>query len=259
MIDFSVCIELAFAEGGRSIPDRVRAAAAAGFPAVEIWLWQDKPLAELKAALVETGVSLHTLCVEHWADKCQLGDRASHDLFVERVIAAADVAVELGTKKLVVLGGDIVPGIDLGVQRAAVVDVLTRAADAVAGRGIELLLEVVNRQFEGPNALVSDSANAIALLRAVSRPNAKFLCDRYHAILNGEPLGWGIAGNMDLVGHIQAADIPGRHEFGTGTIDWKTEIAWLAAAGYDGFIGIEGEPQGASELLYSGANALLQR
>ena len=82
----------------------------------------------------------------------------------------------------------------------------------------------MNRQFEGPNALLQDSATALDVVRQVDRPNVKFLYDRYHAILNGEPLGWAIDAQMDLVGHVQAADVPGRHEFGIGDQNWVEEL-----------------------------------
>lgn len=259
MIDFSVSIELAFAEAERPFPDRVRAAAAAGFPAVEIWDWRDKPLAELGAALRETGTRLETLCVEDWRDKCQLADPAEHAEFVRRVAETAAVAVELDCPKLVVLAGDIRAGVPLETQLGVAADALARAADAIADLPVELLVEVVNRQFEGPNALLQDSANALTLLRRLGRPNLRFLYDRYHAILNGEPLGWAVAGNLPLIGHIQAADIPGRHEFGAGAHDWTAELGWLLQAGYAGYVGIEAMPVGPSEGLYVGAQAVLQR
>lgn len=257
MIDFSVCIETAFAEGDRAVPDRVRAAADAGFPAVEIWDWQDKPLPELRRALIATNTELHTLCVESWRDKCQLGDPQSHGEFIARVERAAAVAVELATPKLVVLAGDVVADRELASQRRAAVDALQRASDAVARSGLELVVEVVNRQFEGPNALLADSATALEVIRQVERPNVRFLYDRYHAILNGEPLGDAIAGQMQLVGHVQAADVPGRHEFDTGDQDWVAELAWLIGAGYDGYVGLEILPQANSAGLYAGARSIL--
>jgi len=258
VIDFSVSIELAFAEGDRPFPDRVRAASDAGFPAVEIWDWREKPLAELGQALRDTGTKLETLCVEDWRDKCQLADPAEHAEFVRRVSETAAVAVELGCPKLVVLAGDIRAGVPRETQLAAAGDALARAADAVAELPVELLVEVVNREFEGPNALLQDSASALELLRRLGRPNVRFLYDRYHAILNGEPLGWAIAGNMELVGHIQAADIPGRHEFGAGAHDWTTELGWLLQAGYAGLVGIEATPVGPSAGLYEAARAVLR-
>jgi len=257
MIDFSVCIETAFAEGDRAMPDRVRAAADAGFPAVEIWDWQGKPVPELRRALTATDTELHTLCVESWRDKCQLGDPQSHGEFIARVERAAEVALELATPKLVVLAGDVVAGGDVASQLSAVVEALARASDAVAPSQLELLVEVVNRQFEGPNALLADSATALEVIRRVDRPNVKFLYDRYHAILNGEPLGSAIAGQMQRVGHIQAADVPGRHEFGTGEADWAAELAWLIGAGYAGYVGLEILPLADSAELYAGARSTL--
>jgi hydroxypyruvate isomerase len=257
VIDFSVCIETAFAEGDRPVPDRVRAAADAGFPAVEIWDWRDKSLPDLSRALAETNTELHTLCVESWRDKCQLGDPQSHDEFITRVERSAAVAVDLGTPKLVVLAGDIIPARDIASQRRAVTDVLARASDAVAEQKLELIVEVVNRQFEGPNALLADSATALEVVRPVGRPNVKFLYDRYHAILNGEPLGWAIDTQMHLVGHVQAADVPGRHEFGTGDQDWAHELAWLIRAGYQGYVGIEIVPAADSAGIYAGAQEML--
>jgi len=259
MIDFSVSIEMAFAEDGRSFPDRVRAAADAGFRAVEIWDWRDKPLGELGLALRQTDTELHTLCVEDWRHKCQLGDPGSHAEFVRRVSETATAALELGAPKLVVLAGDLVAGTDLDVQRATAIDALARASDVVSALPVELLVEVVNRRFEGPNALLQDSATTVHLLRQLARPNVRFLYDRYHAILNGEALGWAVDGNMDLVGHIQAADVPGRHEFGTGEHDWAEELRWLLTAGYDGYVGIEAEPLGPSTALHAGAVSLLHR
>lgn len=155
MIDFSVSIELAFAEAGRSFPDRVRAAATAGFPAVEIWDWRDKPLAELGRALRDSGTRLETLCVEDWRDKCQLVEPAEHAEFVRRVAETARVAVELQCPKLVVLAGDRRAGVALETQLGAAGEALLRASDAVADLPVELLVEVVNRQFEGPNALLA--------------------------------------------------------------------------------------------------------
>lgn len=96
------------------------------------------------------------------------------------------------------------------------------------------------------------------LLRRLNRPNVKHLYDRYHAILNGESLGWTVGANMDLVGHVQAADVPGRHEFGTGEQDWVAKLAWLLAAGYQGFVGIEAIPMSGSSLLHSQARSILE-
>jgi len=259
MIDFSISIEMAFAEGGPSFSDRVRAAADAGFSAVEIWYWRDRDLNDLKKVLTQTETRLASLCVETWRDKCNLGDPAEHEEFLKRVSTSAQAAVEFGRPKLVLLGGDAISSSSRPQQYDAMVDVLRRASDLVTPTGLELVIEVVNRQFEGPHALLDNSATALQILRRVSRPNVKYLYDRYHAIVNGEALGWAVDGNVDLLGHYQAADVPGRHEFGTGTVDWVSEFRWLVESGYQGLVGIEGTPLESSASLYRDACQLLRR
>ncbi|MGW3106753.1 TIM barrel protein [Streptomyces sp. NPDC001100] len=257
MIDFSACVEMMFLENQRPLDDRVRAAADSGFRAVEIWEWWNKDLSRLSRALDSTDTRLITLCVESWRDKCDLGDPSSHEEFLTRVRAAADAARRLNTPGLVVLAGDVVPGIEPATQLRNARTALARAGEEAGGYGLELLVEVVNRADEGPNALISDSRSALSLLRAIDLPNVRFLYDRYHAVLNGEPLGAEIQDAVPLLGHVQAADIPGRHEFGTGTIDWATELAWLQTAGYDGYVGIEATPLGDSSKVYAVARGLL--
>ena len=110
MIDFSVSIEMMFDENDRPFDDRVRAAADAGFPAVEIWDWADKDLPRLDRALQQTGTEMHTLCVESWREKRQLADPASHDPYLRRVREAAYAARRLNAPKLVVLAGGRTPG-----------------------------------------------------------------------------------------------------------------------------------------------------
>ncbi|NEA64007.1 TIM barrel protein [Streptomyces sp. SID12488] len=213
MIDFSACVETLFLEGDRPLDDRVRAAADSGFRAVEIWGWWDKDLARLARALDTTDTQLITLCVESWKNKCDLGDPSSHDEFLTRVRAAAEAARQVNTPRLVVLAGDVAPGIEPTAQVHNAVAVLARAGEEVSGDGPELLVEVVDREHEGPNALISGSRSALSLL--------------------------------------------GRHEFGTGTIDWATELAWLQNAGYEGYVGIEATPLGDSSHVYATARALL--
>jgi len=259
MTAFSVCIETAFTEDHADFPGRVRAAAASGFKAVEIWDWWTKPLPDLRDALRDTDARLHTLCVEDWRDKSRLGDAAARGQFIERVQRAAEAALVLGTPNLVVLPGDRLTGVDEAIQYDCLTASLEAAATSIEGSGLTLLFEVVNRQFEGPNALVQDSKTALDLLRRLDRPDIAFLYDRYHAILNGEPLGWALADNMDLVGHVQVADVPGRHEMGTGTVDWATELQWLAGAGYTGLVGIEAIPLCPSAELLARARRLIDR
>lgn len=238
---FAASIEMMFTENGRPAADRVRAAADAGFAGVEIWDWRDKDVPTLRAALDQTGLELVTACVEHWSDKCALADRHAHPEFLRRVADTIDAAAELGTRRLVVLGGDRHDEVSPSEQRDAVVDVLRAAADLAAASDMTLLLEVVNREIEGPRAVIDSTARAFEVIDAVGSGALAMLYDRYHAVLNGEDLE-PIAHRMDAIGHIQVADVPGRGEPGSGEIDWRAELGWLDRHGYTGFIGLECTP-----------------
>jgi hypothetical protein len=61
----------------------------------------------------------------------------------------------------------------------------------------------------------------------------------YHSVTMAERPEEVLAGRLDLVAHVQIADVPGRHEPGSGTIDWPAVIGWLSASGYAGRIGLE--------------------
>jgi hydroxypyruvate isomerase len=72
----------------------------------------------------------------------------------------------------------------------------------------------------------------------------KLLFDAYHQLLMGEDIEAELTGSIDLVGHVQIADIPGRHEIGSGSIDWVEQLAALDRLGYRGAYGVEYRPTG---------------
>jgi hydroxypyruvate isomerase len=84
-------------------------------------------------------------------------------------------------------------------------------------------------------------------VREVNHPAVRLLYDLYHSMVMGEEPEHVLAGSGHLVGHVHIADVPGRHEPGTGTIDWPRQLAALRSAGYSGAIGLEYIPTRATE------------
>jgi hydroxypyruvate isomerase len=82
--------------------------------------------------------------------------------------------------------------------------------------------------------------------RETGAANLAFLCDLYHLAVNGDDLDKVIERYSDRIGHVQIADVPGRNEPGTGSLDLDHLLGELAAAGYDGWVGLEYKPSGAS-------------
>ena len=124
--------------------------------------------------------------------------------------------------------------------------VAARAAERIGG---VVLVEPVSGSPRYPLLTADD---VIAVIDRVQREsgaatNVRFLCDLYHLATNGDDVGAAIQRYADRVGHVQIADSPGRHEPGSGTLDLTTHLAALAAAGYDGYVGLEYKPSGTTE------------
>ena len=79
----------------------------------------------------------------------------------------------------------------------------------------------------------------------MGRPEIRLLYDIYHAATMGEPIEV-LAGRLDRVAHVHLADTPGRHQPGTGAMDWRARLDWLEAAGYQGLVGLEYTPVGGT-------------
>ncbi len=235
----SACIEWLFAEGGRSFPDRIRAAADAGLERVEFWNLGDRNVDAIRSALRETGVRVTGFVSEPAA---RLVDPATHDEFVAGVRRSAAVASRLGADGLIVVSGDTQPGVSSVEQRHAIAGALGRAAPIAAEHGICLLLEPLNSLIDHKGYFLDSTPEALGIVRDVGHPSVRLLYDLYHSTVMGEDPAAVLSGAGDLVGHVHLADAPGRHEPGTGDIDWPRQLAALRTAGYEGALGLEYMP-----------------
>lgn len=235
----SACIEWLFKDEAPHFPDRVRAAKEAGLKGVEFHLWDDKPIAEIKAALEETGMALTSFCI---GPRRSLVDPAQHEEFLAAVKATLEVAVTLGRPPLVIASGFTREGVSLEEQRAEAVKALKQAAALPEEAGVTLVLEPLNTIVSHPGMFLSSTTLALDIIEEVNSPNLRLLYDVFHSNVMGEDLEEVLKGRIHLVQHVQFADNPGRNEPGTGTIDWSATVNQLRALGYDGAIGLEYQP-----------------
>jgi hydroxypyruvate isomerase len=238
MLELSACIEWLFAEEA-TFADRIADAGAAGFNYVEFWGWRDKNLTEVSEALSGSGVELNSFVSE---PEGRLVDPTTHDAFLAGVAESARAAESLGCHGLIVLSGDALPSTDHESQRAAVVHALRRAAPLAAEHDVTLLLEPLNTRVDHVGYFLDSTRAGLEIIEAVSAPNVRLLFDLYHSAVMGENAADALRGRMDLVGHIHLADAPGRHEPGTGEIDWPGTLDWLRTTGYEGRVGLEYMP-----------------
>jgi hydroxypyruvate isomerase len=250
--ELSACIEWLFADEA-TFARRIPRAADAGLNHVEFWTWRDKDLDAIAGELEGTTVEVTSFVSQ---PEGRLVDSATHDLFLTGVTESALVAQRLRCHGLIVLAGDTVSGVGRSVQRQAIVDALRRAAPIAADHDVTLLLEPINTRLEDPDYYLSSTRDGLDIIEDVSAPNVRLLYDIYHSVVMGEAPTLVLNGRVGLVGHVHVADVPGRHEPGTGHIDWASTIGWLQSAGYEGLYGLEYMPSATTEESLTGIRAL---
>ena len=85
-------------------------------------------------------------------------------------------------------------------------------------------------------------AEGLDIIDEVGRPEIRLIYDIYHSAVMDEDIGTVLSGRLDRVAHVHLADAPGRHEPGTGTMDWQARLDWLDRNGYRGMVGLEYKP-----------------
>lgn len=244
-------IELLFIEAG-DYQDRVRAAAAFGFTAVEMWgpTGVDAPatpkdLPALKAALEETGTQMTAQLSEPRTQF--MIPPWDHSEFYRKLDEGVEIAHFLGTPRIVVGSGTGFGGWKRQVQLDKLIEIYQKAVAQIDGSGVTLVLEPVNVRVDHPGSLLDRTSEAVYIARGVDSPFFGVLYDLYHSTVEGEDVAAELANAGELIRYVQLADAPGRGEPGTGDIDWPARLADLRKSGYDGPIGLEYYPQTASE------------
>ena len=163
--------------------------------------------------------------------------------FLDQFAEHVDAAVELGCPQVILLSGKQVVGLAEGVQRAAAIENLKRAASIAAKKHIEIVIEPIDL-LEQPGIFLASVTEGFEIARAVGAPNLKVLYDLYHEQRSFGNLIEKLERNIDMVGLIHVADVPGRHEPGTGEIDYPEIYLRLAKLKYDRWIAMEYYPTG---------------
>ena len=236
--------------GEVELPERFEAAARAGFKAVEIQFpygWSKSQLGEIAQ---HAGVEVVLINIP--AGDPKKGERGIACLpsriaeFRESVARAIDYALALGCRQMNCLAGVAPPGLDSELLRATYVSNLRYAANELALAEMTLLVEPISTHAV-PGFFLSRSAEALALIDEVDADNLKLQYDLFHMRIMGDDLARTIEAHLGRIGHMQIADVPERHEPGTGEIDFPHLFDLIDRLGYKGWIGAEYAPAGKTE------------
>jgi hydroxypyruvate isomerase len=242
-----LCANLGFLFGEVPFLDRFDAAARAGFKGVEFASPYEYPAAELRARLKDAGLSL--VLINSPAGNRAAGERGFAclpgrvDTFRDGVSQALDYAVALDCKLIHVMAG--VPPADLAPDTAAALYAanLAWAGERGLSAGVKLVIEPLNPR-DAPGYFLRTQEQGAAIVAALGHNRIGLQFDIYHCQTAQGDVTTRLAKLLPVVDHMQLADVPGRHEPGTGEIGWEYVFRRIDELGYSGWIGCEYAPIG---------------
>jgi hydroxypyruvate isomerase len=192
-----------------------------------------------------------------------VGNPNERDAFVADLRSELAVMEKIDCPALIIMSGNVVPGMLRQQQHQSCIDGLRRAADlidarTVGGKKVELLLENIDPE-ENPKYYLQSVTEGLEIVRAVNHPQVRFLYDFYHEQIAEGNLIEKLEKHVDLVGLVHIADVPGRHEPGTGEINYTNVYRKLGELNYERFVAMEFLPSGdAVQALRSAQNHALE-
>ena len=237
---------------------RLEKAAEAGYQAVELVKefenWTDADFRRANSKKRSLGITFDATAGV-WTGTA---DPAARDKFVADLKNFLPIAEKLECPAIIVLSGNRVEGLSHDAHHEACIEALKRGADLAAKQKAALLLENIDQE-ENPKYYLTSVAEGFEIVRKVNHPNVKFLYDFYHEQIAEGNLIEKLEKNIDLVGLVHIADVPGRHEPGTGEINYANIFRKLAQLKYDRYAAMEFEPAGDPVAALRSARELVTR
>ena len=240
--------------------DRFEAAARLGFRGVEYQYPYDQSAKSIRRRLRDCELAMVLINLPVGEDEASragfacLPDRQRE--FRDSVDEGLRLARELGCTKVNCLAGIEPAGVSRLNWYKTLVDNLAYAADRFAPYGISVMLEPLNL-LDMPGYCVSSSSAAREIILEVGAHNLKLQYDVYHMQIMEGDLARNIETNADLIGHVQIADNPGRHEPGTGEISFSYIFDLLDRLEYAGWISCEYVPSDGTHNSFEWARPYL--
>jgi hydroxypyruvate isomerase len=247
---------------GLPFEERLAKVADAGYTNVELVgeyrKWTPDDFARANAARQRLGIKFDaTAGLAHG-----VANPDTRDAFLAELTQALVPMQTLGCPAMIVLSGNVIPDLTREAQHQISIETLKRAAALVEGKQIDgqpvrLLLECIDPE-ENPKYFLTSAAEAIDIVRAVNHPQVQFLYDVFHEQIAEGNLIEKLAKHIDVIGLIHVADVPGRHEPGTGEINYANIFRKLVELKYRHVVAMEFKPTGDEISALHGARYLAE-
>lgn len=217
--------------------------AAAGYNGVELVSefkkWSAEDTRRMKAKMHSLGLVFDTIAGLD-AGFC---DPDGLNELLEKLTTHIGIAKNLGCRQIILLSGKRIDSLPRKSQHLACIENLKHAGDLASKHNIQLVIEPID-PLENPPIYLTSVTEGFEIIREVGNPHVKVLYDFYHEQRASGNLIEKLENNIDSVGLVHVADVPGRHEPGTGEIDYRNIYRTLARLNYNKFIAMEYYPTG---------------
>lgn len=242
MAKISTCIDMMFAS--MDFYDRFAAAKNSGMNAVEFWKWSNKDLNRVRDLLDQHQLTFSVFNIDcrdeqlSWDLSRGILNRGRRQELVSALKESIPVYGMLEAAGMIVLIGEETAEISPQQQKENIYACLCDAADEAEKAGITLVVEPLNN-IDRQNYCMPYAADLLEILNRVDSPRVKMLYDMYHQSMMGDFSLDVIRENIHRIGHFHVADCPGRHEPGTGKVNYVDILRQISQLDYDGYIGLE--------------------
>jgi hydroxypyruvate isomerase len=172
-----------------------------------------------------------------------VADPGAREAFLSDLRQALPAMDKIECRAIIVLSGNVVPGMSRAEQHQSCIEGLKRAAEIAEKNDISILLENIDLE-ENPRYYLWSVAEGFEIIASVGHPRVKFLYDFFHEQISEGNLIEKLEKNIDKVGLMHVADVPGRHEPGTGEINYANIYRKLAMLKYNRYVAMEFIPTG---------------
>ena len=241
ILKYSACIDMLFPEV--DFYERFALAKSAGVDAIEFWKWSNKDLNKIQSNLKSNNLSVSVFNLDSQDEKLSADlsrgvlNAGRVDDFINALKETIPVYKALNAEALIVLIGERLD-IPYNEQINNIIRCLEAAVPLLKKENVNLAVEPLN-DIDRKNYFLPRAKEVLEILRKVDCENIKILLDLYHEQLMAGNLINTINENIDLIGHIHVADAPGRHEPGTGEINYSNVFKALKNNNYKKYIGFE--------------------
>lgn len=236
-MNLSICIDLMYTYC--EFYERFGEVARDGIKTIEFWKWSNKDLDKVVKLLKENGQQISIFNID-----CR-DEQLSYDLsrgilndgrvsdFLQALKESIPVYKKLNAKAMIVLIGEHKPYNEENVFKC-----LEAAKPILEEENVNLIVEPLNAT-DRVGYSMPFAKPVFELIRKLNSPHIKMLYDIYHQNMTGDFDMKEVGENIDLIGHFHVADAPGRHEPGTGNVDYVSIIRQINSLPYHGYIGLE--------------------